>query len=456
MQDLQINCPECGAEIEIAEQLAAPLIEAERDLIAKRAVAKAEEEFQRKFTQAESELAEKSARLESAERAELEARKAKTAAEEAQRTVELQVQRKVDEEKQRIAKESAEQAKQEFAAKLDAAEKQNAQQAKKLQQAEEAEIASLKAKAEAEEAQRTAELTVNRRLDEEKAKLRKSTLEEAEDGHRLKLAEKETQLESMRHQIEELRRRGESGSQQLQGEVQEIDLADILQQQFPNDNFERVAKGQNGGDVHQTIISNTGQTCGAILWESKRTKAWSDPWLPKLRTDQRECRADIAALVTQTMPEGVAQFDCLQGVWVTSLASTLPMAMALRQGLIETAMARQALNGADTKQAVVYNYLTGQEFRQRIGGLIEVYVQLREDLDKEKRSYSRLWNSREKQLDRMMQSMGGLYGDLHGMIGANLPEVTGLAFDTVTPLQLEAQTGQTDAQSNQSEEGEVA
>jgi hypothetical protein len=258
----------------------------------------------------------------------------------------------------------------------------------------------------------------------------------------LKVAEKEAQLEGMRRQIEELRRRGDSGSQQLQGEVQELDLAEVLQRQFPSDTFERVGKGQRGADVVQTVIGPGGMNCGSILWEAKRTKAWSDGWLKKLRDDQRECRADIAAIVTQTLPEGVTQFDCFESVWVTSVPSTLPMALALRMGLIETAMARQSLVGGNTKKEVVYNYLTGQEFRQRIGAFVDVYVQLRDDLDKEKRAYTRLWNAREKQLERMMHSMGGLYGDLQGMIGAQLPEVAGLDFDASHVANIELETSE--------------
>lgn len=456
MSDLSMNCPECGAEIEIAEQLAAPLIEAERELIAQRAVAKAEKEFQQKLTQTEADLAEKAAKLESAERAELEARKATAAAEEAQRKVELEVQRKVDLEKQRVAEEAGQKARQELAARVEAAEKQNQEQATKLQAAEKAEIAARKAKSEAEDALRAAEVTVARRLDEERSKLREATLAEADEAHRLKVAEKEQQLEGMRRQIEELRRRGETGSQQLQGEVQEQDLTDSLEKQFPGDTFERIGKGQCGADVVQTVIGPGGLKCGTILWESKRTKAWSDDWLKKVRDDQRECRADISAIVTQTMPEGVSQFDCIENVWVTSAGSTLPMAVALRLGLIETAMARQALVGGNTKKEVVYNYLTGQEFRQRIGGLVDVYVQLRDDLDKEKRSYTRLWNSREKQLERMMHSMGGLYGDLQGMIGANLPEVAGLAFDAAAAPQLKLETVDAEEQPELTEQDETA
>jgi hypothetical protein len=251
-------------------------------------------------------------------------------------------------------------------------------------------------------------------------------LKEAADENRLAVAEKDKQLQDLRKQIEELRRKGNSGSQQLRGDVQEIDVTDILQRAFPGDQFERVGKGQKGADVVHSVIGPGGLKCGSILWESKRTKAWSQQWLPKLRTDQRELRADIAALVSEVLPDGVDQFDCIESVWVTAATSIVPMAMALRQGLVETAMARQAMTGSNSKKELVYNYLTGQEFRQRIGGLVEVYVQMREDLDREKRSFTRQWKAREKQLERFMLSAAGMYGDLQGIIGANLLEVEGL------------------------------
>lgn len=279
-----------------------------------------------------------------------------------------------------------------------------------------------------EEAQRQTELTVLRRMDEERVKVREETQRQRDDEHRLKLGEKDKQLNDMRLQIEELRRKGESTSQQLVGDVLEMDLLDVLKNAFPGDEFERVKKGQSGADLLQTVRSRSGLACGKILWETKHTKTWSNSWLSKLRDDQREQKADVAALMTETLPDGVRNIEMVEEVWVTGIPTVVGLAMVLRKGLIETANARRAAAGTGTIKDLAYSYLTGQEFRQRVRGALEPIVDLRADLEKEKRSTIRQWGAREKQLDRFMTSMAGMYGDLQGIVGPSLPAVEELAL----------------------------
>jgi hypothetical protein len=426
MSELNVTCPDCGTEIEIAEQLAAPLVAAEREKIVNAAKAKVQKKLEEERAASKEALAEKDAKLKAAAEKELAAIKAKEAAEEAKANAELEVKRQVDAEKGKIAAEAATKATEEIAAKLKAAEEENQRQVEKVKQAQQAELDAIKAKRDAEEAKAEADIIVARKIEEERGKLREQTLKEADEANRLKVAEKDKQLDDMRKQIDALKRKGESGSQQLQGEVQEIDLTDVLQQAFSDDNFERVGKGQRGADVIQSVVGPGGLKCGSILWESKRTTNWTKGWLPKLREDQRSTKADIAALVSEALPEGVEHFDCVDKVWVSSRTAAVPMALALRQGLVETAMSRQAMTGGNSKKELVYNYLTGQEFRQRVSGVAEAYIQMREDLDKEKRAITLQWSKREKQLERLLGSTVGMYGDLQGIIGANLPEVEGL------------------------------
>ncbi len=426
MSELNVSCPECGANIEIAEQLAAPMVAAEREKIASAAKATIQKELDKERAAAKEALAEKNAKLKEAAERELAAIKAKEEAEEAQANTELEIKRQVEAEKAKIVAEASSKATEELTAKLKAAEEENERQVEKVRKAQQAELDAIKAKREAEEAKEEADIIVARKLDKERGKLREKTLKEADEANRLKVAEKDKQLGDLREQIEVLKRKGDSGSQQLQGEVQEIDLAEVLQKAFPDDTFERVAKGQRGADVVQSIVGPGGLKCGTILWESKRTNNWQKAWLPKLREDQRANKANVAALVSAELPESVEHFDCVDGVWVSSRSAAIPMAMALRQGLVETAMARQAMIGGNSKKERVYNYLTGQEFRQRVSGIAESYIQMREDLDKEKRAITLQWSKREKHLDRLLGNTVGMYGDLQGIIGANLPEVEGL------------------------------
>jgi hypothetical protein len=242
----------------------------------------------------------------------------------------------------------------------------------------------------------------------------------------LKVAEKEQTIAGMQKQIEDLKRRAEQGSQQLQGEVQELELEALLRGKFPRDTIEPVPKGEHGGDVLQRVVGPLGQVCGTILWESKRTKNWSDAWLVKLREDQRAAKAEVAVLVTQALPKQMETFDLVDGVWVTPPRTALPIAMALRQMLTEVSLARQSSEGQQTKMEMVYQYLTGPRFRQRVEAIVEAFTCMREELETEKKVIQKQWAKREQQAERVLQATVGMYGDLQGIAGKTLQEIEGL------------------------------
>jgi hypothetical protein len=218
----------------------------------------------------------------------------------------------------------------------------------------------------------------------------------------------------------------EQGSQQLQGEVQELHLESILRAKFPRDNIEPVPKGEYGGDILHRVLGPTGQVCGTILWESKRTKNWSDGWLSKLREDQRAAKAEIAVIVSQALPKNVEIFDLTDGVWITEPRCLVPIAVALRQSLLELAAARQATDGQQTKMEMVYQYLTGPRFRHRVEAIVEKFSDMQADLDKERKMMTRLWAKREEQIRGVVESTAGMYGDLQGIAGKTLQEIEGL------------------------------
>ena len=419
MSDIIISCPHCRESFQLTKALAEPMLEeerrklraevehqiaAERDQTEAATKAAVDAAIAAERQAAATAMAERDAQMDAAKQAELSALQAKEAADKARRDITLEVQRQVEARGAEIAAKAAEQAKDE-----------------KLKAAQQAELGALKLKAEAEEAKREVDLTVAQRLDEERAQVREAVIKERDDANRLKVAEKDKQLEDLRKEIAELQRKGNSGSQQLAGEVLELDLMEVLQQAFPNDRFERVGKGQNGADLIQTVHSPSGARCGTILWESKRTKTWQNPWLAKLREDQRAAKADIAALATETLPAGVTTFAEMDQVWVTSLATVAPVAAALRHGLIDVATARRAGALAESTKDQVFQYLTTAPFRQRLTRIVEGYEEMRADLERERKAMTSLWNKREKQLDRVLGGVTGLYGDLQGIVGSTLP-----------------------------------
>jgi len=184
-----------------------------------------------------------------------------------------------------------------------------------------------------------------------------------------------------------------------------------------------VPTGEVGGDIFQRVRNATGQLCGTLLWELKATKTWNERWLAKLRDDQRAAHADVALLVSNVLPRGCETFGCIDGVWVTHRRYAMPLAAALRHSLIEVATLRQANAGQRSKMELMYQYLTGPRFRLRIEAIVDKFTDMQADLDRERKAITRLWAKREQQLNAVMTSSAGLYGDLQGIAGNTIPEI---------------------------------
>jgi hypothetical protein len=411
MTEPTITCPQCKAEIKLTESLAAPLLEATK------------RDFEQRLAQKESDAVKRETALR-----EREAVLAK-----ATETLEEQVADKLKLERNKIVAEEARKAKLALSNDLEQKSKelleiQNIIKKKdeKLAEAQQAQADLLRKQRELDDAKRELDLTVEKRVQEGLTATRDQAKKEVEEVLKFKVMEKEQTITSMQKQIEELKRRAEQGSQQLQGEVQELELEALLTSKFPQDQIQPVAKGEYGGDVLHRVAGSFGQTCGTILWESKRTKNWSDGWLTKLREDQRQAKAEIAIIVSQALPKGVETFEFIDGVWVTHPKAALPVAIAMRHTLLEVASARQASEGQQTKMEMVYQYLMGRRFRQRVQAIVEGFSSMQEDLDKERKVMMKQWAKREEQIDRVMQATVGMYGDLQGIAGKTLQEIEGL------------------------------
>jgi hypothetical protein len=206
----------------------------------------------------------------------------------------------------------------------------------------------------------------------------------------------------------------------------EIELETTLLRYFPSDTITAVPKGIHGGDVLHVVFDIPGSECGRILWESKRTKNWSDGWLPKLRDDQRAAKAQYAILISAELPPTITTFGQIDGVWVTNWACAPAVAAVLRHSLIQLASANRVLDGRNDKMEILYTDLAGPEFKHRIEGVVEAFVTLKKELEKEKRSTQRMWARREKQLERAVMNTAGMYGDLEGIIGNAMPRIAQL------------------------------
>ena len=415
MSDPTITCPQCHTEIRLNESLAAPLIAATRA------------QFEEQIKQKDAAVAAREQQLREQEQTLVAAKRAVEA------EVTDRVTAQLTQERARVVAEEANKAQLASAAEVAAkarevSELQDVLKSReaKLAEAQQAQAELIKKQRELDDAKRELELTVQKRVQGELEVVRVQAKRDAEEGLKLKVLEKDQTISAMQQTIEELRRRSEQGSQQLQGEVQELELENLLRSKFPFDLIEPVAKGEFGGDVLHRVMSPTGQLCGVILWESKRTKHWSDGWLAKLRDDQRAAKADLALLVTQVLPKGVETFEVIEGVWVTSARAALPLASALRHTLVQVAGARQLAEGQQTKTEMVYGYLTGPRFRQRVEAIVEAFSSMQEDLDRERKVIMKQWAKREEQIERVMGATVGMYGDLQGIAGKSLQEIAGL------------------------------
>lgn len=411
MTDPTITCPHCLTEIKLTESLAAPLLEATR------------EQYEKRLSEKEFEVARREAAVKEQQSVIAKAKDA----------IDEEVARKLKDERALIAAEEAKKAKQLLATDLESKTKELSdlqevlkQRDEKLAEAQKAQAELIRKQRELDDAKREMDLTIEKRVEESLGAVREKAKFDAEEGLKLKVAEKEQTIASMQKQIEELRRKAEQGSQQLQGEVQELELEGMLRTKFPRDAVEPVPKGEHGGDALHRVCGPLQQICGTILWESKRTKNWSDWWLAKLRDDQRAAKAELAVIVSQALPKDVETFDFVDGVWVTSPRNVIPVAIALRHTLIELSLVRQASEGQQTKMELIYQYLTGPRFRHRIQAIVEKFSDMMEDLEKERKTMTRLWAKREEQLRCAIESTAGMYGDLQGIAGKTLQEIEGL------------------------------
>jgi hypothetical protein len=423
MSEPTITCPNCKTEIKLTESLAAPLIESTR------------RDYEKRLALKDTDIARKEESL----------REREEAVSKAKQAIDDQVAEKLLLERAKIVSEESKKAKLALQSDIDQKARELAelqevltQRDVKLAEAQKAQADLIRQKRDLDDAKRELELTVEKRVQDGLSVTREQAKKEAEEGLKLKVMEKEQTIASMQTQIEELKRRAEQGSQQLQGEVQELELEALLRAKFPRDTIEPVPKGEFGGDALQRVMGPLGQVCGTILWESKRTKNWSDGWLVKLRDDQRTAKADIAIIVSQTLPKDVESFDLVDGIWVTSAKSVFSLAVALRHSLIELASARQALDGQQTKTEMVYQYLTGPRFRHRVEAIVEAFSSMQEDLDREKKAITKQWAKREEQIERVMQATVGMYGDLQAIAGKSFQEIEGLeltALESKNPIQ---------------------
>ncbi len=302
---------------------------------------------------------------------------------------------------------------------------------KQLEEAEKTELELRKQKNDLDEEKRRFELEKQRQLDRERESISKKAAEEQSEKDKYKLAELEKKLSDMSKDLEDANRKAAQGSQQLQGEVQELDLEKTLHDAIPTDVVEPIGKGVLGADIRQTVKTQRGNTCGTILWESKRTKAWSDGWITKLKEDRLRDKANAVAIVSEVVPQEVKSGMGLKdGVWICSPKLVVPLALLLHKAIEDAARQKFVSDRRQTDAERVYNYVTSHEFNQLAQSMLETYMEMEKQIAHERAAYEKIWKQREAQVARLKLGVSGIMGQLQDAAGPALPPIKNLELDT--------------------------
>ena len=484
MEQGKINCPNCGKEFEISDVLAEQIrdqlkMELQKEVVQREtalqkkldsykfekkalelkssqldeevekqlsqklvaAEAKAAKKIEGKYSdqvkELEESLATQSESLREFKLREADLRKKQRELQQAKENVELEVQQKLDVEvKKQLSLKLAEaetkaarKAEGKFSDQLKELEESLTEKSESLKAFKQQEVEFRKKQRELEQAKEDAELEVQRKLDQERGKIREEAESKSAEQHRLKELEQSKVINDLRKNLDDMKRKAEQGSMETQGEVLELDFEEQLRSFFPYDGIAPVPKGVRGADLIQTVKTPIGQECGILLWEMKNTKAWNAQWVSKLKDDMIETRAAISILVTVALPENIARFGQVDGVWVSDPVSAIPLAAALRQQLVLLDRERQASVGKNEKMEILYKYLAGTEFKQKIEGIVEAFTGMQEQINRERRAMEKQWKEREKQINRVVKNTVGLYGDMQGIIGGQIPVIPALELE---------------------------
>jgi hypothetical protein len=404
MDKQKISCPECGHQFAIEEVLEKQLLK------------KLESRFESERNAVRQEFLKKQQDLKAREQA-LEEKKKKEN--------ELFLQR-MEKEKASLRQQMEAEVRKSMDAKLkfysEEAEKSQAE----LKKMREQELALLREKQELQRMKDEMEVKVQKELLEARQAIEAKAIKEAEEKNRLREEEYKKQLADVKKQLQETQRKAEQGSMQLQGEVLELVLEEELKKHFPFDLITEVPKGVRGADVIQTVRNAINQDCGQIIYESKRTKTFSADWIEKLKSDQRQLGADVAVLVTEAMPREMTRFGQMKGVWICPFEDVHGIALMLRESIIQISSAKEAQENKGDKMELLYNFLTGTEFKGNLQAIVEGFNTMQDDLIREKRAMEKIWKTREKQIEKVVKNTIHMYGSIRGIAGNAIGKIQSL------------------------------
>ena len=437
-QVIQIEEAKKNTQVEINKKVAEKLI-TEKSALWKQAQIEAEKQKMGEIKLLEEQIKNKDEKLTEANTEALKARADRQKLEEEKKNFELEKAKQIEGERKNIEEEAfaravkqnerdsikllkqLEESEKEKETEKKILEEQLAEKDIKLQEANKKELEIRKEKNKLEEERKNFEIEKQRQLDEERKKISEDASKKANEEQQYVIAQLRKQVADATKAKDELARKLEQGSQQTQGEVLELELEEVLNTEFPNDEIMPVPKGVSGADIIQKVMDRSGRICGQIVWESKKTKNWTEGWIQKLKDDQRLIKADLAVIASVALPEDVKGFVFRDGVWICDIKLIVALATALRINLLNITRERAMSVGKNEKMEALYSYLSGVEFTQRVEAIIETFSNMDEGLKKERMAYEKIWSEREKQIKKVITNTAGMYGDLSGLVA--LPQI---------------------------------
>ncbi len=407
-----IRCPNCGHKFNVDNVIAADIEQ------------KLKQEYQDKLKQSLSKVEDEKKKLE-ADQQVFEEKK--------QKQNELFLQ-KLQQEKQKMEAEIQEQLRKSISAdfenQLKLLQQNNADAEEKLKEARKKELYFLQKEQQLKNKEAEFDLTLEKKIQAERTVITEQVrIFEAERNaqkettHQLKLKEMQLQLDEQKKLAEEMKRRAEQGSMQRQGEGQELLLEEILKESFPFDLIEEVGKGVEGADCIQVVRNKMGKECGRIIYESKRTKTWSNSWVDKLKADMRSRGADVAILVTQAFPRDMERFGEKDGIWLCTFNELASVSHLIREGILKIYEIQKREENKGDKMQLLYNYLTGNEFKGQVEAIVEGFMAMKSGISRERIQMEKIWKEREKQLEKVLISTSGMYGSVKGIAGASIGDI---------------------------------
>lgn len=397
----QIQCPSCDHEFNVEDAIASK-VKAGYSQSIKEIEGKLKEEFKSKVEK----LGEREAKLEEAEAHQEEI-----------------ISRKLSEAEAARRSKIEEELSSQYETKLKALQEENEAGRKKVKDLQQKELELLTKEREVYEAKEAMELDFQRKLNKERELIKAQLAKGFEERKAIDIEEKDILIQQLKDRIDDMKKKADQGSMQLQGEAQELVLESMLKEKFPFDLIEEVPKGVAGADCIQVVRNEFGKECGSIVYESKRTKNFSAAWLPKLKQDTLAVKGKIPVLVTEALPEGVAGIGQIDGVWVCDFPNFPILAMTLRFAIVREFQALDHQENKGDKMQMLYDYLTSEEFRMQMTTIIEGFTAMKDGLTKQRKSMMAHWKKQEKEIDRVVESTVNMYGSVRGIGGSAIQEI---------------------------------